>query len=152
MKQPEVFVKGKENYVCKFRKSLHGLKQAPRQWYKKFESVMKQHGYRETKDDHCVFVQRFSADGFIILLIYVDDMLIVGKITSRINRLKKQLSESFAIKNKGPAKKILGIRIDRDRDAKKQWISVSCFLVVEVAEMCCTFYDRSRVHSSYGSE
>ncbi|KAL9269508.1 Retrovirus-related Pol polyprotein from transposon TNT 1-94-like protein [Drosera capensis] len=62
----------------------------PRQWYKKFESVMKKYGYKKTKDDHCMFAQRFSTDDFIIQLIYVDDMLIIGKNTSRIERLKKK--------------------------------------------------------------
>ena len=46
MEQPEGFiVKGKKDYVCKLKKSLCGLKQAPRQWYKKFESVMGEQGY-----------------------------------------------------------------------------------------------------------
>lgn len=73
----------------------------------------------------CVFVffQRFSNDDFIILLLYVDDMLIVGRNSSRIDRLKKQLSKSFAMKDLGPAKKILGIRICRDRVNKKLYIS-----------------------------
>ncbi|GKB50538.1 retrovirus-related pol polyprotein from transposon TNT 1-94, partial [Tanacetum coccineum] len=80
MEQPEGFqVKGKEDYVCRLQKSLYGLKQAPRQWYKKFESVIGKQGFRKTFSDHCVFFQRFGDDDFIILLLYVDDMLIVGK-------------------------------------------------------------------------
>ncbi|KAL9254136.1 Retrovirus-related Pol polyprotein from transposon TNT 1-94-like protein [Drosera capensis] len=123
MEQPEGFVvKGKEDYVYRLRKSLYGLHQAPREWYKKFESVTKQHGYKKTKDDHCVFVPIFLADDFIIFLIYVDNTLIFAKNASRIDRLKKQVNESFAMKDMGPTKKIFGIRIDRDRDAKKLWI------------------------------
>ncbi|KAJ4728518.1 Retrovirus-related Pol polyprotein from transposon TNT 1-94 [Melia azedarach] len=124
MEQPEGFkIKGKEDYVCKLKKSLYGLKQAPRQWYKKFETVMGEQGYRKTSSDHCVFIQKFSDDDFIILLLYVDDMLIVGRNAFRIDWLKKQLSKSFAMKDLGPAKQFLGIRIHRDRAAKKLCIS-----------------------------
>lgn len=90
MEQPEHFeVKRKEDYVCWLKKSLYGLKQAPRQWYKKFESVMGEHGYKKTTSDHCVFVQKLFDDDFIILLLYVHDMLIVGRNSSRIDNLKK---------------------------------------------------------------
>jgi len=124
MEQPEGFIeKGKESYVCKLKKSLYGLKQAPRQWYKKFESVMVQQGYKKTTSDHCVFVQKFSDNDFIILLLYVDDMLIVGLNSLRIQNLKGELSKSFAMKDLGPAKQILGIRITRDRKCKKLWLS-----------------------------
>ena len=70
-----------------------------------------------------MFFQKFSDDDFIVLLLYVDDMLIVGQNISRIISLKKQLSKSFAIKDLGLAKQILGIRIIRERDAKKLWLS-----------------------------
>ena len=117
MKQREGFhVEGKEEYVCRLRKSLYGLKQALRKWYKKFESVMCEQGYKKTTSDHCVFIKKLSDDNFIILLLYVDDMLIVGKDISMIDRLKKQLGESFAMKDLGTAKHILGIRIIRDRN------------------------------------
>ena len=86
-------------------------KQAPRQWYRKFESVMQQQGYKKTTFDHCVFVQRFSHDDFIILLLYVDDMLIVGQSASRIAKLKQELSKSFAMKDLRLVKQILGVRI-----------------------------------------
>ena len=105
MKQPDGFqVKGKEDHICRSRKSLYGLKQALRQWYKKFESVKCDQGYKETTSDHCVFVRKFSNDEFIIMLLYVDDMLIVGKNISNINRLKKQLRESFFMKDMRAAK------------------------------------------------
>ncbi|RVW40094.1 Retrovirus-related Pol polyprotein from transposon TNT 1-94 [Vitis vinifera] len=123
MEQPKGFVlKRKEDYVCKLKKSVYGLKQAPRQWYKKFESVMGEQGYRKTTSDHCVFVQKFSDDDFVILLLYVDDILIVGRNVSRIDNLKKQLSKSFAMKDLVPVKRILGIRIERDRASKKLYM------------------------------
>nr|KYP54198.1 Retrovirus-related Pol polyprotein from transposon TNT 1-94 [Cajanus cajan] len=84
---------------------------------------MCEQGYKKTTSDHCVFVKKFSDDDFIILLLYVDDMLIVGKYVSRINRLKKQLGESFAMKDIGAAKQILGIRIIRDKEKGKLWLS-----------------------------
>jgi transposase InsO family protein len=124
MEQPEGFlVKGKEDYVCKLKKSLYGLKQAPRQWYLKFDSVMGEQGYKRCSTDHCVYIQRFSGDDFIILLLYVDDILIVGKNVSRIAKLKKELSKSFAMKDLGSAKQILGMRIERDRNSNKLYLS-----------------------------
>ena len=105
------------------KKSLYGLKQAPRQWYKKFEFVMGEQGYKKTTSNHCVFVQKFSDDDFIVLLLYVDDMLIAGQNVCRINNLKKQLNKSFAMKDLGPAKQILGMKIIRDRGVKKLWLS-----------------------------
>jgi ATP-binding cassette subfamily B (MDR/TAP) protein 1 len=87
MEQPKRFlVKGKEDYVCKLKKSLYGLKQAPRQWYMKFESIMGEQGYKRCSSDHCVFIKRFSGDDYIIMLLYVDDIFIVGKNISRIAR------------------------------------------------------------------
>ena len=108
MEQPEGFrVKGKEDLVCKLKKSLYGLKQAPRQWYKKFDSFMENHGFSRTTSDHCVFMKRFADNDFIILLLYVDDMLIIGHDGSKIEGLKRELSKSFAIKDLGQAKKSL---------------------------------------------
>ena len=112
MEQPKGFtIKGKEHLVCRLKKSLYGLKQALRQWYKKFDSFMVKHGYDRTTSDHCVFVKKFSDGEFIILLLYVDDMLIVGHDTSKIDKLKIEMSKSFEMKNLGSASHILGIKI-----------------------------------------
>ena len=124
MQQPEGFEdKRKEDLVCKLKKSLYGLKQAPRQWYKKFDSFMMGHGYRRTAADYCVYFKRYPGEKFIILLLYVDDMLIVGQDRAQISKLKEELAESFEMKDLGPAKQILGMEITRDRKNRRLWLS-----------------------------
>ena len=85
-------VQGQENLVCKLRKSLYGLKQAPRQWYKKFDSFIHGIRFKRCEVDHCCYVKFFD-NSYIILLLYVDDMLIAGSSIEEINNLKKQLSK-----------------------------------------------------------
>ena len=102
MEQLEGFKEsGKENIVCHLRKSLYGLKQVPRQWYKKFDSFIMDHEYHRTISDHCIYVKNFSNGDFIILLLYVDNTLIVGRDVMKIDGLKKELSKSFAMKDLG---------------------------------------------------
>ena len=84
---------------------------------------MGKQGYKNTTFDHLVFVRKFSNDDFIILLLYVNDMLIVGNNASRIDKLKKKLSQSFAIKDLSPAKQSLGIRINHEMNLNKLYLS-----------------------------
>ena len=124
MEQPEGFTDpDKENLVCRLKKSLYGLKQAPRQWYKKFDSFMVDHDFKKTMNDHCVFMKRYAGGDFLILLLYVDDMLIVGHDRTKIAALKKNLNKCFAMKDLGPAKQILGMKITRDRSRKMLCLS-----------------------------
>jgi len=113
--QPKGFkVQGKENLVCKLQKSLYGLKQAPRQWYGKFNEFMRNSGFHKCEENHCCYVKKYI-NSYIILALYVDDMLIVGANIAEIDRLMKQLSKNFEMKDLGSAKQILGMRISRDR-------------------------------------
>ncbi|KAL8112467.1 hypothetical protein AgCh_019972 [Apium graveolens] len=114
MVQPEGFqVAGKESLVCKLIKSLYGSKQAPGQWYLKFDSFMMKNGYTRSVMDHYCYFKQFDSS-YIILLLYVDDMLIAGSNMREINMLKRQMSEEFEMEDMGAAKQILGMSIIRD--------------------------------------
>ena len=51
----------------------------------------------------------------MILILYVDDLLIVAKNKDELSKLKKNVSQTFDMKDLGNAKHILGMRITRDR-------------------------------------
>ena len=63
-----------------------------------------------------MFVKKFEGGDFLILLLYVDDML-------KMRMLKKALNRTFAMKDLGPARQILGMHIIRDRSKKQLWLS-----------------------------
>ena len=56
-------------------------------------------GFKRCEADHCCYVKSFEKY-YIILLLYVDDMLIVESSIKEINNLKMQLSKQFAIDRK----------------------------------------------------
>ena len=53
---------------------------------------MTENGYHKMQADHCAFVKKFDSRDFLILLLYVDDMLIVRQNHMEIQALKKALS------------------------------------------------------------
>ncbi|GJT57363.1 retrovirus-related pol polyprotein from transposon TNT 1-94 [Tanacetum coccineum] len=71
-------VPGREDHVCKLKKSLYGLKQSPRQWYESFDSFVISHGYDHYSYDECVYLRKFPDGSFLYLVLYVDDMLIAA--------------------------------------------------------------------------
>ena len=80
-------VKDKSHLVCKLKKSLYGLKQSPRMWYQKFDTYVLSFGFVRSKFDHCVYF-KFDGDGFLVIALYVDDMLFIGKGKGLIAELK----------------------------------------------------------------
>jgi hypothetical protein len=113
----------KENLVCRLKKSLYGLKKTPRQWYLKFDRFMTEQGYSRCHSNHCVYFRRLENRSYIIFLLYVDDMLVAWSNMHDINMLKNKLDNSFVMKDLGAAKKILGMRITRDRKNRKLTLS-----------------------------
>ena len=92
MQQPNSFaVSNKEDCVCLLKRSLYGLKQSPRQLYKRFESFMISNDFKRISFDSCVYFKRCNDELFMYLLLYVDDMLIVAKSKEEIRIVKRSL-------------------------------------------------------------
>jgi hypothetical protein len=68
-------------------------------------------------------LKRLENGSYIILLLYVDNMLVAGSNMQDINVLNKKLSNSFAMKDLGVAKKILGMRIKRQEKSQIDIVS-----------------------------
>jgi hypothetical protein len=108
MQKPKGYeVKGKENKVCRLKKSFYGLKKSLKKWYLKFDRSMTEQGYSRCHSDHCVYFKRIENVIFIIVLLYVDEMTVAEYNMQDINFLKKKLDNSFAMKDLVAAKKIL---------------------------------------------
>jgi hypothetical protein len=123
MQQPEGYaVKGKKELVCKLKKSLCGLKQSPRMWYQKFDTYMLELGFTRSKEDHCVYF-KLIGDHLIYLVLYVDDILLIGNNKEIIQDVKTQLSSKFDMKDLGASNFILGMEIKRDRKKMKLWLN-----------------------------
>ena len=115
MAQPEGFVvKGKEHLGCRLKKSIYGLKQASRQWNLKFDQVIKKFGFKENDVDNCIYT-KIKGGKFIILVLYVDDILLASSDKRMLHETKGFLSSNFDMKDLGEASYVLGIEIHRDR-------------------------------------
>ncbi|MCQ7056692.1 hypothetical protein M9Y08_18120, partial [Clostridioides difficile] len=123
MKQPEGFIaKGQEHLVCKLKKSIYGLKQASRSWNIRFDEVIQSYGFNQNPDEQCVYRK---ADGNVVvfLVLYVDDILLIGNSVKMLSDVRVWLSKQFDMKDLGEAGHILGIKIIRDR--KKRMLTLS---------------------------
>jgi hypothetical protein len=115
-------VKGNKELVCKLKKSLYGLKQSPRMWYQKFDTYILGLGFVRRRVDHCVYSKKVG-NHFIYVVLYVDDMLLVGNNMDVIKEVKSQLSSKFDMKDLGAANFIMGMEIKRDHENRKLWLN-----------------------------
>ncbi|KAL0556118.1 hypothetical protein IC582_004628 [Cucumis melo] len=113
MEQPEGFiVHDQESKVCKLDKSIYDPKQAPKQWYEKFDNLLMSKGFKVNESDKCIY-SKTEGRLCIIICLYVDDMLIFGSNLHVINDVKSMLNANFVMNDLDEADIILGIKITR---------------------------------------
>ncbi|KAK0592998.1 hypothetical protein LWI29_028837 [Acer saccharum] len=123
MMQPEGFIeKSQVDKVCKLQKSIYGLKQASRSWNIRFDQAVKGFGFIQNPDEPCVY-KRIKGDKLVFLILYVDDILLIGNDVGVLTSVKERLAKQFDMKDLGEASFILGIQVIRDR--KNRTIALS---------------------------
>lgn len=114
MKVPPGFTTANYELVCKFQKSLYGLKQANRQWNAKLTAALISLGLHQSSSDYSLFVKNQNSH-ISILLVYVDDVVLTGNHLEEINYVKSFLDQQFRIKDLGELKFFLGLEVARSK-------------------------------------
>jgi hypothetical protein len=101
MQQPEGYVEpGKEELVCRLKKSLYGLKQSPRCWNNVFKEFMLSLGFVQSVADPCVFI-RVLKNKLTIVTVHVDDLILLTDTEEEMINLKTSLANHFKMKDMG---------------------------------------------------
>ena len=93
-------------------KSLYGIKQASKQLHEKFDNVLMSQEFKINECDKCVYVKD-TKHGYVIICVYVDDMLIIDSDDKMIISTKSMLNSRFDMKDMGPIDVILERKIIR---------------------------------------
>ena len=112
MEQPDFYkVPGKDRtqYVCKLKKSLYGLKQAGRVWFKYINCILRDMNLNPCVSDPCMYVNT-SKD--LIVAVYVDDILVFGT-EAMIHTFKTRIKEKLDVRMLGSDTQFLSIHLSK---------------------------------------
>ena len=122
IRQPEGFIEeGKDNLVCRLKKSIYGLKQSPRCWNIAIDDHLRKMKFIQTEGDPCLYVSRDEGET-VLIAVYVDDILIAGKTDKRIAEVKAAIANRFEAKDMGELHYFLGVKVVQDQKAGTIWL------------------------------
>ena len=101
MRIPQGVTSPSKKFVCRLRKSLYGLKKAPRAWFETFRRRLWTSGFTQSPYDPSLSLQNTST-GITVLLMYVDDIIITGIDDGIIKSIEASLRDSFHMKDFSP--------------------------------------------------
>ncbi|CAL5390436.1 unnamed protein product [Camellia sinensis] len=115
--QPEGFmIEGKETKVYKLRKTLYGLKQAPRAWYSKIDGYFQQNGFLRSENEPTLYVKKEGKNDFIIICLYVDDIIYTSSSSSFVAEFKSRMMHEFEMSDMGLLHYFLGLEVQQAED------------------------------------
>nr|GEV17964.1 ribonuclease H-like domain-containing protein [Tanacetum cinerariifolium] len=113
-----------DNQVWNLVNTTPGLKTMGCKWIFKKKTDMdgKVHTYKASEDESCVYV-KVSGSVVVFLVLYVDDILLIGNDIPTLQIVKDWLGRCFAMKDLGDATYILGIKICKSQRTHKWYKS-----------------------------
>lgn len=118
MEQADEFVEvKKEDQVYSLKKALYGLKQSGRKWFMKLDEELLRFGLQPLKTEKCIYIME-TEDTYMIVVIYVDDLIIGTSNKDTYLKLKKDLAQKFKMKDLGKLHYCLGIEFKQDLSRK----------------------------------
>ncbi|KAG7552461.1 Integrase catalytic core [Arabidopsis thaliana x Arabidopsis arenosa] len=115
MKPPPGFLPSDPSLVCKLKKSIYGLRQAPRCWFSKLSTALLDYGFTRSHKDNSLFT--YSRGAVVLhVLVYVDDLIVCGNDSAVIASFKAYLSRCFKMKDLGMLKYFLSIEVAHGPD------------------------------------
>ena len=111
MKNPKVFIHDL-SLVCRLKKYLYGLNQAPRAWYAKMDNFLFSQGFETWKCDHNVYLQHLY-DCIQIIVLYFYDIFITIICIADIGSIKYSLHKAFSMTDLRLLKQFLGLDIEK---------------------------------------
>jgi hypothetical protein len=94
MEQSPRYVQNDFIFVCHLKKSLYGLKKAPRSWYAKMDNFLIDTRFSRCHSDPNVYTKKVGSH-IIILVLYVDDLILNGSDSKLLNHVKTILKKKF---------------------------------------------------------
>ena len=103
--------------VMKLKKSLHGVRQSPKNWFSTMDRHLGKIEFRSLKSDPCVYVYVYKDENSpAILTLYVDDVLLLDVNKQLLAKLKNQRMDRFEMTDMGDLSRILGMNFTRGRE------------------------------------
>lgn len=100
-----------EQKVYKLHKALYGLKQAPRAWNSKIDKYFCSNGFQRSPSEPSLYIKIFDATNFLIVCIYVDDLVYIGTNMQIVEEFKQSMMKEFEMSDLGLMKYFLGIQV-----------------------------------------
>jgi hypothetical protein len=110
MEQPPGYVHNDSSLVCRLKKSLYGLKKAPRAWYAKMDSFLIATGFSRCRSDPNVYTKKVRTH-LIMFVLYVDDLILTGSDSKLLNHVKTNLKKKFEMLDLGFLHYFLGLQV-----------------------------------------